>query len=100
MKKIVLLFIAILFVQTAANAFVENKYMTTAQYMQNTGYSSEMEKMINITAQYPYREPYVEPTTKKDIAKRVYNYLIPGVYNDLSYYNHNINTNNTHWKDW
>ena len=99
MKKIIFLLTAILLPTLTANAFVDNQYMTTAQYMQNTGYSAEMHNMMSVTNQNPYREPYVEGRTKKDIAKRVYSYLVPGTFNNLDFYNHNMNFDNPSWKD-
>ena len=74
MRKIVLLLSVFIATSMGANAYVDNMYMTTEQYMMNTGYSKEMSKMINITNQDPYREP-----TDSDEGKfwdRVYNYIL------------------------
>ncbi len=100
MRKIALIF-AVFFVSSmSSNAFVDNTYMTTEQYMVNTGYSAEMAKMIRVTNQDPYREPYVEPNAPMDVLKRVYNYIVPGAYTDLDFYNHSINYKYPNWKDY
>ncbi len=99
MKKIAFLFTVVILSSLSANAFVDNQYMTTAQYMQNTGYSAEMQNMINVTNQDPYREPYAEHRSKKDIIKRVYSYIVPATYTNLDFYNHNGNFNNPSWTD-
>ena len=57
MRKIVLILSVFIATSMGANAYVDNMYMTSEQYMMNTGYSKEMSKMIAITNQDPYREP-------------------------------------------
>ncbi len=99
MKKIALLSVFVILSSLSAKAFVDNQYMTTAQYMQNTGYSAEMQNMMNVTNQDPYREPYAEAKGKKNMAKKIYSYLVPGTYNNLYFYNHNGNFDNPSWSD-
>ena len=101
MKKLVLLSVAILSTSLGSYAFVDNQYMTTSQYMVNTGYSSEMERMMAVTNQDPYREPHTAKSerTPADIAKKIYNYIAPGMYTDYDFYNHNINNNTIDWRD-
>ncbi len=99
MKKIMFLLAVVTFTAMSVHAFVDNQYMTTAQYMQNTGYSAEMHRMMSVTNQDPYREPYVESTDAKAIAKRIYNYIVPGEYDNLDFYNHSTNFDHTGWKD-
>ncbi|MCD7779723.1 MAG: hypothetical protein LUH05_03510 [Candidatus Gastranaerophilales bacterium] len=99
MKKIALVLTIFLSISLTSDAFVDTQYMTTPQYMQNTGYSAEMSEMMSVVNQDPYREPYVEPSTPSGIAKRIYNYIVPGVYTDLDFYNHEINFDGPSWKD-
>lgn len=99
MKKIALLFSIIMLTTVAANAFVDNQYMTTEQYMVNTGYSAEMAKMMAVTNQDPYRDVYVEPKTLSNVAKRIYWYIVPGVKTDYDFYNRSGVYNNTSWRD-
>ena len=99
MKKVILALVAVLMAGVSANAFIDNQYMTTPQYLRNTGFSSEMARMMAITNQDPYREPYVEKKTFKDLLKRSYNYLVPGAYTDLDFYGHDGSFNNPSWKD-
>ena len=99
MKKIVLALSAVLMTSLSASAFVDNQYMTTPQYLQNTGYSAEMSRMINITSGDPYREPYVEKNNTKTVLKRMYGYIAPGTNTDMDFYGHNGNFNNPSWKD-
>ena len=99
MKKFVLALVAVLSCTLCANAFVDSQYMTTDQYMQNTGYSAEMSKMMAVVNQDPYREVYTEKHNFKTRVKRIYSYLVPSTYTDLDYYNHNIQLNNPSWKD-
>jgi len=99
MKKIVLVLAIFFSAALASNAFVDNMYMTSEQYLMNTGYSAEMAKMIRVTNQDPYREPYVEPNAPIDILKRAYNYIAPATYTDIDFYNHNINYDGPYWKD-
>ena len=97
MRKIVLILSVFVATSLGANAYIDNMYMTTEQYMMNTGYSKEMSKMMNITNQDPYRE-----TAYSDKGKfwdRVYNYIAPGVNTDMDYYNHNINFEKPNWRD-
>lgn len=97
MRKIVLILSVFIATSMGANAYVDNMYMTTEDYMVNTGYSREMSKMIGITNQDPYRQPYVEE--KGHFWDRVYNYIAPGVNNDMDFYNHSINYERPGWKD-
>lgn len=99
MKKIALILTILLSTSLASNAFVDNMYMTSEQYLVNTGYSAEMANMLNITNLDPYRENYVEPNSFKDIVKRAYNYIAPTTYTNLDYYNHSTNFNGPNWKD-
>lgn len=99
MKKIALFLTMFLTASMAANAFVDNTFMTTEQYLVNTGYSAEMANMIKVTNQDPYREPYVEEKTPQNILKRVYNYIAPSTYTNMDFYNHNIDYNGPNWKD-
>ncbi len=99
MKKIVIIFAIFLSSSLASDAFVDNMYQTTEQYLVNTGYSAEMTEMMNVVNKDPYREPYVESKRFSNILKRTYNYIVPGVYTDLDFYNHNVNFNGPYWKD-
>ena len=99
MKKLVLALAVVLIASLSANAFVDNQYMTTPQYMQNTGYSTDMSRLMAIVNQDPYREPYIEKRSFKNLVKRTYNYLVPGAYTNMNFYNHNINLDRPSWKD-
>ena len=99
MKKIALLFSLILIAQTA-QAFVDNQYMKSEQFLVNTGYSAEVAKMVAVSAENPYREQYVEKPTPKNIFRRIYHYIVPGQGQDLDFYNHSINSNGHSWKDY
>ncbi len=99
MKKIALILTILLSTSLASNAFVDNMYMTSEQYLVNTGYSAEMAKMINITNQDPYRDNYVEENTRGNILKRAYSYIAPTTYTDIDFYNHSVNFNGPNWKD-
>ena len=97
MRKLVLILSVFIATSMGSYAYIDNMYMTTEQYMMNTGYSKEMSKMINIVNQDPYREP-VEGTDVK-FWDKVYNYIAPGVNTDMDFYNHNINYTRPNWKD-
>ena len=97
MRKIVLILSVFIATSMGANAYVDNMYMTSEQYMMNTGYSKEMSKMVAITNQDPYREP--ADSDKGKFWDRVYNYIAPGVNNDMDFYNHNINYVRPGWRD-
>lgn len=99
MKKIALILTILLSTSLASNAFVDNMYMTSEQYLVNTGYSAEMAKMINVTNQDPYREQYVEDNSFGTKLKRAYSYIAPANYTNMDYYNHSINFNGPNWKD-
>ena len=98
MKKVFLVLIAAA-AGLSADAFVDNQYMTTEQFMVNTGYSAEMSKMMKVTNQDPYREVYVPPKDAKTIYQRAYGYFVPGSYTDHSFYNHSGSFNITSWND-
>ena len=97
MRKIVLILSVFVATSLGAHAYIDNMYMTTEQYMMNTGYSKEMSKMMNIVNQDPYREPVEGGNVK--FWDKVYNYIAPGVNTDMDFYNHNINYKKPNWKD-
>lgn len=100
MKKIVLVLTLVLSTTMAAHAFIDNQYMTTEQYMMNTGYSKEMAKMMAVTNRDPYREPdSLKKDTPMDVVKKVYNYIAPGMYTDYDFYNYNMKFNTIDWRD-
>ena len=101
MKKIVLVLTVILSTSMTSQAFIDNMYMTTEQYVKNTGYSSGMAKLISAVAQDPYREAWKDEDFRKpsDVAKKVYNYLVPGMYQDYDFYNRDIKVNTIDWRD-
>lgn len=99
MRKIVLVLAVLFMAGLSANAYIDTQYMTTPQYLQNTGFSSEMSRLMAITNKDPYREPHVEKHNFKNVMKRAYSYIAPGMYTDIDFYNHNGNFNNTSWKD-
>ena len=99
MKKIFTVLFALSVTSAGAFAFVDNMYMTSEEYMQNTGFSKEMARMITVTNQEPYREVYKEPTDAKGIWRRIHNYLVPEANVDLDFYGHNGNYDNSSWKD-
>ena len=99
MKKVCLVLIGLFMFGLSAHSYIDNQYMTTPEYLQNTGYSAEMARLMAITNQDPYREPEVEKHTWKDLLKRSYSYIAPGTYTDLDFYGHNGSFNNPSWKD-
>ncbi len=101
MKKIVLLLTLFIASTTVSNAFVDNMYMTTEQYMKNTGYSSDMAKLMAITNRDPYRTAWKDEDYRKpiDVARKVYNYIAPGMYTDYDFYDRNIKVNTVDWRD-
>ena len=101
MKKIALVLSAFLLVSAVpANAYIDNQYTATPQFLMNIGYSAEAARVATITNQDPYREPYVEKKDLPSIAKRIYHYIVPGQYDDLDFYNHNGNFDGWSWKDY
>ena len=62
MRKIAFILTVFLTSSLASNAFIDNTYMTTEQFMVNTGYSSEMAKMMKVTNQDPYTISSTIPT--------------------------------------
>jgi hypothetical protein len=101
MKKIVLSLVVVLSTALVSNAYVDNQYMTTEQFLVNVGYSGEMSNVMAITNQDPYREPAEkQPETRLDIAKKIYNYLIPATYTNFDFYNHSGDFNNPNWRDY
>ena len=101
MKKIALVLSAFLLVSAVpANAYIDNQYTATPQFLMNIGYSAEAARVATITNQDPYREPYVEKKDLPSIAKRIYHYIVLGQYDDLDFYNHNGNFDGWSWKDY
>ena len=98
MKKLILLFSLIL-VSQSAFAYIDNQFMTTEQYLVNTGYSAEAAKMMTITNQDPYREVHKEGKDIKSILRRAYHYIAPVNEADLDFYNHSGSYNGPSWKD-
>ncbi|MBQ4122441.1 hypothetical protein IJD44_01765 [bacterium] len=101
MKKISFILSALILISLApANAYVDNQYTVSPEFLQNIGYSAEAAKVASITNQDPYREPYVEKKNLASVLKRFYHYIVPGQYEDLDFYNHNGNFDSTSWKDY
>ena len=98
MKKFIVLFL-LLCLANVANAYVDSQYLKQEQFLVNSGYSSEMARMIRINSEDPYREQYKESYNIKNIARRVYNYIVPGQSTDLDFYNHDTSLNGWSWKD-
>lgn len=98
MKKIALLFSLILVAQSA-HAFIDSQHMKSEQFLVNTGYSAEAARMIAITSENPYREPYVESKKPMALLKRFHAYIVPGERNNLDFYNHSGNFDGNSWKD-
>ena len=86
----------------SANAFVDNQYTSSEQFLVNIGYSKEAAKVLTIVNQDPYRENYNDegPYSPIETAKRVYHYLIPAEYGDYDFYNHSGSFNGTSWRDY
>ena len=99
MKKLLISLSLVCFIGTAFAA-VDNQYMTTPQFMVNTGYSTEMARLLSVTNQDPYREPYVENNNFKILSRRVYHYIVPGQGSDLDFYNHSGDFNGWSWRDY
>ncbi len=100
MKKISLVLGIFLASALSSQAFVDNQYMTTEQYLVNTGYSAEMSRIMAITNQDPYREPYKEGKSINELARRLYWYIVPGQNADLDFYNHSGSFNGWSYKDY
>lgn len=98
MKKLLLVLGAVS-LGLCADAFVDNQYTASPEFLQNTGYSKEVARMVNVTNQDPYREPYREGYNILTLMKRSLNYIAPGTFTDMDYYNHNGSYNNPSWKD-
>ena len=96
MKKTILLFSLILIAQ-ASYAFIDTQYTTDEKFLVNTGYSKEAAKIIDITAENPYREP-AERT--KNIPRLIYHYIVPGQGGDIDFYNHSGNFDGWSWMDY
>ncbi len=99
MKKIALILTLMFATSMASYAFIDNQYTKTEQYLQNTGYSAEAAKMTRVVSEDPYREVHKDKNTPLELSRKIYNYLVPGMYTDYDYYNHNINFNTTNWRD-
>ncbi len=97
MKKIAVIFSIILIAQSA-NAFVDSQYMKTEQFLTNIGYSAENARIVEMNSDNPYREPNIN--NDKNIARRLYHYLVPGQNGDLDFYNHSGSYNGWSWKDY
>lgn len=97
MKKLSVLLLLLMLTSLSASAFIDSQYMITGQYLHNTGYSKEVERMVNVTARDPYAPA---PETKNEnIWRRIHNYLIPGIDTDLDFYDHDGSFNNPSWRD-
>ncbi len=99
-KNIIFTLVLFVFASVSAKAYVDNRYMTTPNFMLNTGYSQEMAMMLNVVNQDPYREHESEPNDASTILKRIYGYIAPTMYTDIPFYNSDINTDTTGWKDY
>lgn len=99
MKKIAIVFSVFMLLSSAANAYVDSQYMKSEQFLYNTGYSKTMADMANFATQDPYREPYKEDHSIKNVARRIYHYIVPTYGEDLDLFNH-TNEFKSSWKDY
>lgn len=100
MKKIALVLSLVMTSTLAANAYVDSQYMSSEQFLVNTGYSKEAAKVLTVVNQDPYREPAVEATNPKNVFRRIYHYIVPGQNGDLDFYNHSGSFDGWSWKDY
>lgn len=99
MKKTIVL-LTMLFISQSGFAAVDSQYMKSEQFLYNIGYSKDAAKQVKVVADDPYREPYAETNDFKNIARRVYHYIVPGQEADLDFYNHSGDFNGWSWKDY
>ncbi|MCD7878525.1 MAG: hypothetical protein LUG16_01170 [Candidatus Gastranaerophilales bacterium] len=99
MKKIAILLTGFLASCVCANAYIDNQYMTTEQFLSNVGYSPSISGIIKGRVSDPYREQYVEGTDLKTRLRRAYWYIAPGENDDEFFNNQSIYTNGYGWKD-
>ena len=101
MKKAALILTLFITSSLASQAFVDNQFMTTEQYVVNTGYSKEMAREMMVVNQDPYRPQFNEKSQRsfKDVTRKMYNYIAPGMYTDYDHYNHSIKFNTVDWRD-
>ena len=72
--------------------------MKTEQFLTNIGYSAENARIVEMNSDNPYRDPNIN--NDKNIARRLYHYLVPGQNGDLDFYNHSGSYNGWSWKDY
>lgn len=81
----------------SAHAYVDSQFMTSEQFLINSGYSKEISKVTNIKKQNSY-SPLPEKTDNRTILKKLYNYLDPCSGADVTFPNHDINFD-ANWRD-
>lgn len=96
MKKFIYV-ISFLFVGSlAANAYVDSQYMTTEQFLTNSGFSKDTAKNVSFSKQDPYT--LNDKTDKRTIYQKIYNYIDPCSGASRAYPDHDVNPD-SNWQD-
>ena len=98
-KNIIFTLILFAFASVSAKAYIDNRYMTTPNFMLNTGYSKEMSMMLGGVTRDPYSEYPEEQRSAYTFWRRIYGYIAPTMYTDLPFYDSDIKFNTTGWRD-
>lgn len=92
MKKLLIAFSLVLAASLTAEAYLDTEYMTTKQYMLNSGYSSLMSSMAEITTRDPYAptDDIYPQRSPKRFLQLMWKKVDPAAFPDTNTYWHDI----------
>lgn len=92
MKKLLIAFSLVLTASLAAEAYLDTEHMTSKQYMLNSGYSSLMSSMAEITTRDPYAptDDLFPKHSPKRFMKLLWKKVDPVAFPDTNTYWHDI----------
>ena len=97
MKKLIYTFVFLIATTTAANAYVDSQYMTSEQYLINTGYSKEMARVTKMQTTNPYQK-LTEEKDKRKFYQKAYEYIDPCA-NQFDTFPRHDTKFNSNWQD-
>lgn len=92
MKKFLLTLGILLSVSLSANAYIDSQYTITEQYMLNSGYSTEISRLIHTSSRDPYAptDDIYPKHSMKRFLKQLWKKIDPVAFSDDNFEWHNI----------
>lgn len=96
MKKFIYTISFLLIGTLTANAYVDSQYMTSEQFLINSGYSKDTVNTVSFDKKNPYSS--IEQTDKRNIFQKIYNYIDPCSGGNRTFPSHDTKPD-SNWQD-